>query len=68
VLKSVEFPSALVETAFINNPREVKLLKDPGFQQRMAQQLANGIKAYFQRAGVSLSPETGDASAGSGSR
>ena len=68
VLKSVEFPSALVETAFINNPREVKLLKDPGFQQRMAQQLANGIKAYFAKAGVTLSPETGDASAGSGSR
>ena len=68
VLKSVEFPSALVETAFINNPREVRLLKDPGFQQRMAQQLATGIKAYFSKAGVTLAPETGDASAGSGSR
>jgi N-acetylmuramoyl-L-alanine amidase len=68
VLKSVEFPSVLVETAFINNPREVKLLKDPAFQQRMAQQLATGVKAYFAKAGVTLSPETGDASAGSGSR
>ena len=28
VLKSVEFPSVLVETAFINNPIEVKLLAD----------------------------------------
>jgi N-acetylmuramoyl-L-alanine amidase len=27
VLKSVEFPSVLVETAFINNPREVRLLR-----------------------------------------
>jgi N-acetylmuramoyl-L-alanine amidase len=67
VLKSVEFPSVLVETAFINNPQEVKLLKDAGFQQRMAQQLATGVKAYFAKAGVTLSPD-GDDSAGSGSR
>jgi len=67
VLKSVEFPSVLVETAFINNPQEVKLLKDAGFQQRMAQQLATGVKAYFAKAGVTLSPDSDD-SAGSGSR
>ena len=47
----------LVETAFINNPQEVKLLKDPGFQQRMAQQLATGVKAYFTKAGVTLTPD-----------
>jgi len=29
VLKSVEFPSVLVETAFINNPTEARLLRDP---------------------------------------
>lgn len=57
VLKSVDFPSALVETAFINNPREVKLLKDPLFQLSMAKQLATGIRAYFTRAGVTLAPE-----------
>jgi N-acetylmuramoyl-L-alanine amidase len=67
VLKSVEFPSSLVETAFINNPHEVKLLKDPAFQQRMAQQLATGVKAYFTKAGVTLSPD-GDGSADSGVR
>ena len=68
VLKSVEFPSALVETAFINNPHEVKLLKDPAFQQRMAQQLANGVKAYFSKAGVTLTPDADDSASGSGSR
>ena len=57
VLKSVEFPSALVETAFINNPREVRLLKDPLFQIRMAGQLATGIRAYFAKAGVTLAPD-----------
>jgi N-acetylmuramoyl-L-alanine amidase len=68
VLKSVEFPSVLVETAFINNPHEVRLLKDPGFQQRMAQQLATGVKAYFAKAGVTLAPDSDDSSSGSGSR
>jgi len=69
VLKSVEFPSALVETAFINNPREVKLLKDPLFQLNMAKQLATGIRAYFQRAGVALGePDATDAGVSGGGR
>ena len=71
VLKSVEFPSALVETAFINNPREVRLLKDPVFQIQMARQLASGIQAYFTKAGITLAPadgSSGAASTGSDSR
>lgn len=60
VLKSVEFPSVLVETAFINNYREVKLLKDPAFQRQMGRQLANGVVAYFKQAGVSLGAPPGD--------
>jgi N-acetylmuramoyl-L-alanine amidase len=54
VLKSVEFPSVLVETAFINNPVEAKLLRDPAFQERMGKQLATGVLTYFQRAGLGL--------------
>lgn len=54
VLKSVEFPSVLVETAFINNPIEVRLLKNPEFQRKMGQQLAEGVEAYFERAGIEL--------------
>jgi N-acetylmuramoyl-L-alanine amidase len=54
VLKSVDFPSVLVETAFINNYREVKLLKDPVFQRQMGRQLSTGVVAYFKQAGVSL--------------
>jgi N-acetylmuramoyl-L-alanine amidase len=52
VLKSVEFPSVLVEVAFINNPYEASLLKNPAFQKQMAKQLATGVKAYLQRAGL----------------
>ena len=72
VLKSVEFPSVLVETAFINNPREVKLLKDPEFQAALGKQLAAGVVSYFTKAGVTLgaAPPTGappaDSSRGGG--
>ena len=66
VLKSVEFPSVLVETAFINNPREVKLLRDPVFQHQMAQQLATGVVAYFTAAGVKLGGTTPDTTKANG--
>jgi N-acetylmuramoyl-L-alanine amidase len=61
VLKSVEFPSVLVETAFINNSREVKLLKDPEFQKQMGKQLATGVVEYFKQAGVPLGGTQPDA-------
>ena len=54
VLKSVEFPSVLVETAFINNPVEARLLASPEFQHMLGKQLASGVKNYFQKSGVTL--------------
>jgi N-acetylmuramoyl-L-alanine amidase len=54
VLKSVEFPSVLVETAFINNPAEAKLLANPDFQRQMGHQLAIGVKEFFGRSGIGL--------------
>ena len=68
VLKSVEFPSVLVETAFINNPVEVRLLADPAFQSRMAGQIANGIEEYFAKSGVTLVPESTAAGSEGGGR
>ena len=59
VLKSVEFPSVLVETAFINNPTEARLLRDPAFQKQMGKQLAEGVRKYFQRAGIGLATPDG---------
>ncbi len=58
VLKSVEFPSVLVETAFINNPVEARLLRDVAFQRQLGKQLATGVRAYFERAGVGWTPDT----------
>ncbi len=69
VLKSVEFPSVLVETAFINNPTEAKLLRDPEFQKQIGRQLAEGVRAFLERSGVGLGSEprtTGGSAASSG--
>ncbi len=52
VLKSPIVPSVLVETAFINNPSEERLLKDPDFQEEMAEQIGRGVTGYLATAPV----------------
>ena len=52
VLKSVEFPSVLVETAFINNATEARLLASAEFQRKIAKQLADGVRSYLDRARI----------------
>lgn len=47
VLKSPRIPSVLVETSFITNKQEEKLLGEPVFQEKMARALAEGINSYF---------------------
>ena len=46
VLKSPSLPSILIETGFLSNPREARLLADPGYQRRLARAIANGIQNY----------------------
>lgn len=48
VLKAPDIPSVLVETAFISNPGEERKLRDSAHQQRLAQAMMNGVRAYFQ--------------------
>ncbi|KPK57690.1 MAG: N-acetylmuramoyl-L-alanine amidase [Gammaproteobacteria bacterium SG8_31] len=48
VLKSPDIPSILVETAFISNPDEERQLRDPRHQQKLAEGILMGIKAYFR--------------------
>jgi N-acetylmuramoyl-L-alanine amidase len=48
VLKAPDIPSVLVETAFITNPREEKLLASEAYQQKLADSMLSGIKGYFQ--------------------
>lgn len=49
VLKAPDIPSVLVETAFISNPEEERLLKSPSFQEEIADALLKGIVDYFNR-------------------
>lgn len=49
VLKSPDIPSMLVETAFISNPEEEARLTTPAHQQRLAEAILAGIKAYFRK-------------------
>jgi N-acetylmuramoyl-L-alanine amidase len=47
VLRESDMPSALMETAFISNPDEEALLKDPAFQKKVAMAVTKGILGYF---------------------
>lgn len=47
VLKSPDIPSILVETGFISNPEEARLLRTAAYQQQMARAVYDGIKAWF---------------------
>jgi N-acetylmuramoyl-L-alanine amidase len=49
VLKSPIVPAILVECAFINNPNEERLLRDPEFQRDMARMVARGVVEYLGR-------------------
>ncbi|MGH6707569.1 MAG: N-acetylmuramoyl-L-alanine amidase family protein, partial [Bradyrhizobium sp.] len=48
VLKAPDIPSVLVETAFITNPREEKLLASDDYQGKLAASILSGVKGYFQ--------------------
>jgi len=47
VLKAPDIPSILVETAFISNPEEERLLRSPAHQDRIAKAMLSGINDYF---------------------
>ncbi len=47
--RATEFPSVLVEPAFMIVPNEEALLIDPTFQEKIAKALFRGIKAYLSK-------------------
>lgn len=47
VLRHTKVPSILVETAFISNPQEEKLLATAEFREKIAEGICNGILKYF---------------------
>jgi N-acetylmuramoyl-L-alanine amidase len=50
VLKSLDVPSMLVETAFISNPAEERNLANPKHQEHLARAVFRGIRAYAAEA------------------
>lgn len=48
VLKSIDMPSLLVETAFISNPHEARNLMSKAFQQKMAGSIVRGLQAFVK--------------------
>ncbi len=49
VLKSPDIPSVLVETAFISNPTEERLLGSDEYQDKLAGSIYDGVRGYFSR-------------------
>lgn len=50
VLKLPEVPSVLVETAFISNPREEKMLRNATFQKEIAETIADSAVEFLEQA------------------
>ena len=47
VLKAPDMPSILVETAFISNPDEERMLRSNADQDKFADAMLGGIQRYF---------------------
>lgn len=68
VLRSPDIPSVLVETGFISNRSEERLLDSDDYQEQLAEAIYNGLKSYFQAHPMQSAPQSGaaqTASAGS---
>jgi N-acetylmuramoyl-L-alanine amidase len=46
VLHGAKMPSILVETSFISNPLEERLLRSPGYKEEIARGIARGVMNY----------------------
>jgi len=46
VLKTLDMPALLIETAFLSNPEEERKLKDPRFQQKVAKAIVGGLNEF----------------------
>lgn len=48
VLKSIDIPSLLIETAFISNPNEARKLRSSQFQTKLAKSIVRGLKTFVK--------------------
>jgi N-acetylmuramoyl-L-alanine amidase len=54
VLVGAKCPAILVETSFISNPREEKLLRNKYYQDHLSIAIADGVKRYMRTQSASL--------------
>ncbi|MEW7313314.1 N-acetylmuramoyl-L-alanine amidase AmiB [Buttiauxella gaviniae] len=57
VLRSPDIPSVLVETGFISNNSEERLLGSEDYQEKIAQAIYQGLRDYFQTHPLQSAPE-----------
>lgn len=62
VLKSPDIPSILVETAFISNPTEEKLLRSRSHQKKIVSAMLRGVQRYVTRNPKHSTQQVGDRS------
>jgi len=59
VLKLPDIPAVLIETAYISNPQEERLLKQSSFQKKLAISISSSIGEYLS--GTAIIPQNEDA-------
>lgn len=57
VLRSPDIPSVLVETGFISNNSEERLLASDDYQQQLAEAIYKGLRNYFQTHPMQTGPQ-----------
>lgn len=67
VLRSPDIPSVLVETGFISNGSEERLLGSDAYQQQIAEAIYGGLRNYFLAHPLQSSPQGGGQTASAGS-
>ena len=56
MLRSPDIPSLLVETGFISNSSEERLLGSDNYQQQIAQAIYEGLRNYFREHPLQSAP------------
>jgi N-acetylmuramoyl-L-alanine amidase len=64
VLLGARMPSILVETAFISNREECRLLTTAGYQEHMAESIVQGLRAYIREINPTAFSEPAPGSSG----
>ena len=49
VLKAPDIPSVLIETGFVSNSKEARMLMKKSHQQKIAKAIARGVDTYFEK-------------------